>query len=198
MKKLLAALVITLSTAALAQSNANTQQESQTKKHVSTGVDASEVAPSASGSKATKEHKQQEEASAMKKEKEHAFNLSGDLKSSKKDEVTLSRQKEGLPDAQLAVRDQTIVRLDGKTVSAADIPEGSMVRAKFQIEGDNAIAVELDASTPKSVAGGAKKGTKSTKETKHAPAPTGTTPAPTEGTQGTHQGTPSTQPTPQQ
>lgn len=196
MKKLLAALVITLSTAALAQSDVNSQQEQKKSEgRITTGIDANEVLPSASGSKAQKE-KKQEEAAVMNKT--HAFNLSGDLKSSKKNEVTLSRQKEGLPDAELAVRDQTLVLLDGKTATVADIPEGSQVRARFQIDGKDTVAVELNATTPQGVAGGAKKGTKGTKETKPAPAPTGekgTTPAPTQGTQ---QGTPSTQPTPQQ
>ncbi|MGZ3458557.1 MAG: hypothetical protein ACXU86_08635 [Archangium sp.] len=167
MKKLLAALVVTLGTAALAQQadtnpqNAPAQQEPQGAegRHISTGVDASDVAPEMNGAKS--EAKQTEnEAAAMNKA--HAFNLNGTVKKAGHNGVTISRQ--GLPDADLAVRDQTQVMLNGKKVAVADIPEGSQVRAKFQLEGNDTVAVVLDATSPKGMAGSTKKGAKTEKK----------------------------------
>ena len=61
--------------------------------------------------------------------------------------ITLARQ--GLPDADLDVRDQTKVMLDGKKVELKAIPEGAQVRAKFQLEGEQPVAVEINAKSPK-------------------------------------------------
>jgi hypothetical protein len=54
------------------------------------------------------------------------------------------------------VRDQTTVLLDGKKVAVGDIPEGAQVRASFQIDGDDAVALEIKATSPK----GTKKNTR--------------------------------------
>ncbi|MCY1082593.1 hypothetical protein [Archangium lansingense] len=159
MKKLLAALVLTLSSAALAQTdvNQNTQAQDETKKDdsrsIETGVEATDVLPGLSGSKAQK-HDQEKTDALMNKA--NAFNVNGTLKRADNDDIILSRQSQNLPDVELDVRAQTVVLLDGKKVVVGDIPEGAQVRASFQIDGDDAVALELKATSPK----GAKKGTK--------------------------------------
>jgi hypothetical protein len=187
MKKLLAAVVLTLSTAALAQSDVNSkaQQENQRNEtsRVKTGIDSTEVLPGLSGAKS-----EAKQADINLMNKAHAFNVNGIVTKASSGELTLSRQNEKLPDVKLDVRDQTQVMLDGKKVAVADIPEGAQVRASFQLDEDKPVALNVNATSPKGVAGGAKKGAK--KETKGttAPAPA---PAPAPGTQ---QGTTGTQP----
>lgn len=160
MKKLLTALVLTLSSAALAQTAApqNTQAEEQNKKNdtsrIETGVEATDVLPDLSGAKAQKQDEKPTDAALMNKT--HAFKVNGILKGSAMGDITLSRQDLKLPDVDLDVRDQTKVMLDGKKVAVGDIPEGAQVRASFQIDGDDAVAVEINATSPK----GTKKTTK--------------------------------------
>jgi hypothetical protein len=162
MKKLLAAMVLTLSTAALAQADTtqqNTQAQEEQKRNdparIKTGMDASEVAP------AVKDKVDDARAAVgldtakdgtFKTDK--AFSIDGTLKGEAMGGITLARQ--GLPDADLDVRDQTKVMLDGKKVELNAIPEGAQVRAKFQLEGEQPVAVEINAKSPK----GAKKTTK--------------------------------------
>ncbi|WP_257451198.1 hypothetical protein [Archangium lipolyticum] len=176
MKKLLAALAFTLGTAAFAQADTqqNTQAQQEQKSNegrkLSTGIEATEVLPGTSGAQAnkgTQELTQDQQKALMNKA--HAFNVNGTLKDAERDEVTLSRQNLNLPDVELDVRDQTQVMLDGKKVAVGDIPEGAQVRARFQMHGDNAVALELNATSPKGVKKGAKmdKGT-----TQPAPMPT--------------------------
>ncbi|WP_043410817.1 hypothetical protein [Archangium violaceum] len=158
MKKLLTALVLTLSTAALAQTDTTQAQEQHQKNdttRVKTGLDATEVGPAI-------EDKAKEAAAAVGLDTnedgtfktDKAFSVTGTLKGEAGEEITLARQ--GLPDADLDVRDQTKVMLDGKKVAVKDIPEGAQVRAKFQLEGEEPVAVELKATSPK----GAKKSNK--------------------------------------
>ncbi|QRK10277.1 hypothetical protein JQX13_09375 [Archangium violaceum] len=160
MKKLLATLVITLGTAALAQSNVDPKAQKEDQRNdasrIETGIDSTEVLPGLSGSKAQKQADQQQASGAQKSSdaalmnKANAFNLKGTLKKgSDRDEVILSRQNQNLPDVELDVRDQTQVMLDGKKVAVGDIPEGAQVRASFQLVEDDAVAVELNATSPK-------------------------------------------------
>lgn len=197
MKKLLAALVLTLSTAALAQSDVNSKAQRENERNdtsrIKTGIDSTEVLPSLSGAK-----QEAKEADINLMNKAHAFNVNGIVTKASSGELTLSRQNEKLPDVKLDVRDQTQVMLDGKKVAVNDIPEGAQVRASFQLDGDNPVALNVHATSPKGVAGGAKKGAKKgTKGTKGTMAPA---PAPEtqQGTTGTQPGTTGTQPTPQQ
>jgi len=156
MKKLLAAMVLTLSTAALAQMDdtqkQNTQAEEQNKKNdpsrVKTGLDATEVAPAIKDTAkdvADKVGLDTAKDGTFKTDK--AFSVNGTLKGEAKEGITLARQ--GLPDAELDVRDQTKVMLDGKKVELGAIPEGAQVRAKFQLEGEEPVAVEINATSPK-------------------------------------------------
>jgi hypothetical protein len=203
MKKLLAALVLTLSTAALAQSDVDSKAQQENQKNdtsrMKTGIDSTEVLPELSGAKAEKG----QPADVDLMNKAHAFNVKGIATKASSGELTLSRQNEKLPDVKLDVRDQTKAMLDGKKVAVSDIPEGAQVRASFQLDGDDAIALDVNATSPKGVATGTKKSVKKeTKDTKGtmAPAPApAPTPAPapdTQGNMGTHPDTTGTQPAP--
>lgn len=160
MKKLLATLAITLGTAAFAQADTqqNTQAQQEQKNNegrkISTGIEATEVLPGTSGAQA---HKDAQDVNVTKDQhkalmnKTHAFNVNGTLKRLDGNEVVLSRQNQNLPDVDLDVRDQTQVMLDGKKVAVGDLPEGAQVRARFQLDGDDVVAVELNATSPKGV-----------------------------------------------
>jgi hypothetical protein len=78
--------------------------------------------------------------------REAAYDLDGTAKKLTLGKFTIARQ--GLPPATLTVRDETVVMLDGRRVHAKEIPEGAPVRAKFQLEGNATVAVELDARSP--------------------------------------------------
>ncbi|XXF77665.1 hypothetical protein P2318_32125 [Myxococcaceae bacterium GXIMD 01537] len=75
-----------------------------------------------------------------------AFDIQGTLRSASDDDITLNRQ--GLPEAELDVRRNTVVQLDGKTVKANELPAGAQVRAKFQLDGDDIVAVRVEAQSP--------------------------------------------------
>jgi hypothetical protein len=159
MKKLLATLAITLGTAAFAQADTqqNTQAQQEQKNNegrkITTGIEATEVLPGTSGAQANKDTKDVNVTKDQKAlmNKTHAFNVNGTLKRLDGNEVILSRQTQNLPDVDLDVRDQTQVMLDGKKVAVGDIPEGAQVRARFQLDGDDVVAVELNATSPKGV-----------------------------------------------
>jgi len=175
MKKLLTALVVTLSTAAMAeqpatQSQAQQEQQRNEGRRVTTGVDATEVAPAIKdtakdvGNKVTGAAKDTQQAAEKTADRaaektgidqakegtfklDKAFSARGTLKNTGGGGVTLVRP--GLPDANLDVRPETIVKLDGKKVESNAIPEGAAVRARFQLEGEEIVAVELNATSPK-------------------------------------------------
>lgn len=201
MKKLLTALVLTLSTAALAQSDVDSKAQQENQKNdtsrMKTGIDSTEVLPELSGAKAEKEKEKPADVDLMNKA--HAFNVKGVVTKASGGDITLSRQTDKLPDVKLDVRDQTKVMLDGKKVALGDIPEGAQVRASFQLDGDDAVALDVNATSPKGVATGGKKATK--KETKDTKGTTAPAPAPapapdTQGNMGTHPDTTGTQPAP--
>jgi hypothetical protein len=162
MKKLISALALCIGTAAFANVAQDAQQQpkpstaEQHDKGPGTGVDATEVGPAIGKAAGADEESKKNEQLTFKKE--GAFNIRGTAKSPKDSGLTLERS--GLPPAELAVKDQTKVTLDGKQVKAAAIPEGAPVRARFQINGDNLVAVEIMATTPKGTATGGS-GTKS-------------------------------------
>jgi hypothetical protein len=168
MKKLIAALALCVGTAAFAHDTQDkaqkAQQEQSEKKRDATqvftqqpgdsikesqrkaeeGVDATEVGPAIG--KAAKD------ATGIQTESEgtfkvaQAFTLTGTLKDATLEGVTIERR--GLPAADLDVREKTVVWLDGKKVKDVDaLPEGAQVRAKFQLEGQDIVAVELRATS---------------------------------------------------
>jgi hypothetical protein len=71
--------------------------------------------------------------------------MKGTLKDKTAEGVTIERP--GLPAADLDIRDKTLVWLDGKKVDKDALPEGAQVRAKFQLEGQDIVAVELRATS---------------------------------------------------
>jgi hypothetical protein len=168
MKKLIAALAICVGTAAFAE-DANkaekAQQAQQEKKRDATqvftqkpgdsikeaqrdaeeGIDATEVGPKIG--KAAKDVTGVQTESEGTFKTAQAFSMKGTLKDRSLEGVTLERP--GLPAADLDVRDKTVVWLDGKKVKADALPEGAQVRAKFQLEGQDIVAVELRATSPK-------------------------------------------------
>jgi hypothetical protein len=171
MKKLIAALALCVGTAAFAENvNQNgkvqeTQQAQENKKRDATqvftqqpgdsireaqrdaeeGVDATQVGP--------KIGKTAKDVTGIQTENEgtfktaQAFTMKGTIKDKTLEGVTIERP--GLPAADLDIRDKTLVWLDGKKVKADALPEGAQVRAKFQLEGQDIVAVELRATSAK-------------------------------------------------
>jgi hypothetical protein len=169
MKKLIAALAICVGTAAFANdmdSKVQKEQEAQqAKKRDATqvftqkpgdsikesqqkaeeGIDATQVGPKIS--------KKAKDLTGIQTESEgtfkaaQAFTLTGTLKDKTMEGVTIERH--GLPAADLDIRDKTAVWLDGKKVNKDALPEGAQVRAKFQLEGQDIVAVELHATSAK-------------------------------------------------
>ena len=183
MKKLIAALAICVGTAAFANdTTANDklqkeQEAQQAKKRDATqvftqqpgdsiqesqrnaneGMDATEVGPKIS--------KKVKDITGVQTESEgtfkaaQAFSMTGTIKDKTSEGVTIERK--GLPAADLDIRDKTALWLDGKKVNKDALPEGAQVRAKFQLEGQDIVAVELHATSPKGT------GVKSDKSMKH-------------------------------
>jgi hypothetical protein len=172
MKKLIAALALCVGTAAFAE-NANqndkaqeSQQAQQNKKRDATqvftqkpgdsiheaqrkaekGVDATEVGPKIGNTAKDVLGVQTESEGTFKTSQ--AFTMKGTIKDKTLEGVTIERP--GLPAADLDIRDKTAVWLDGKKVKADALPEGAQVRAKFQLEGQDIVAVELRAISIKS------------------------------------------------
>jgi hypothetical protein len=170
MKKLIAALALCVGTAAFAEDANNdkvqkTQQAQQEKKRDASqvftqkpgdsikesqrdakeGVDATEVAPKIG--KAAKDVTGIQTESEGTFKTAQAFTMKGTIKDKTMEGVTIERP--GLPAADLDIRDKTLVWLDGKKVKADALPEGAQVRAKFQLEGQDVVAVELRATSGK-------------------------------------------------
>ncbi|RKG61873.1 hypothetical protein D7X30_00570 [Corallococcus sp. AB011P] len=158
MKKLIIAAVMCLGTTAFAQETTGTPENpgpsapsSRQHGRRSTGIEAQQVGPaigdaakSVVGAQTSKEEAAQ---TGVWKEK-HAFNMEGTVKAKDKDDITLAR-KDTLPEVKLEVRDKTKVTLDDQPAKVSDLPEGANVRAKFQLEGDDSVALELKATSPK-------------------------------------------------
>ncbi|WP_375755113.1 hypothetical protein [Corallococcus exercitus] len=161
MKKIIVAAVMCLGTAAFAQDTTGTPQNpskdapsARQMNGPSTGVEAQEVGPAISdtakkvvGADTSKDKADAANKTGLWKEKD-AFSMNGTVKAKDDDDITLARTGT-LPEVKLDVRDQTKVTLDGKAVKASELPEGASVRAKFQLEGDDSIALELKATSPK-------------------------------------------------
>lgn len=169
MKKLIAALAICVGTTAFAADNPQKVQEAQqaqqekkrdatqvftqkpgdsikeSKRDAEEGIDATEVGPKISEKAKDVSGVQTESEGTFKVAQ--AFEIRGTLKDRNLEGVSIERK--GLPAADLDVRDKTVVWLDGKKVKADALPEGAQVRAKFQLEGQDIVAVELRATSPK-------------------------------------------------
>ncbi|HVG60388.1 MAG TPA: hypothetical protein VNA24_17655 [Hyalangium sp.] len=171
MKKLIAALALCVGTAAFAE---NTHQSDKTQKmqeaqqnkerdatqvftqqpgdsireaqrDAEEGVDATQVGPKIGKTAKDVTGIQTESQGTFKTAQ--AFSMKGTIKDKTLEGVTIERP--GLPEADLDIRDKTLVWLDGKKVKADALPEGAQVRAKFQLEGQDIVAVELRATSVK-------------------------------------------------
>lgn len=171
MKKLIAALAICVGTAAFANDTTATdkvqkaeQKQAEKKRDASQvftqkpgdsikesqrdaeeGVDATQVGPKIAKTAKDVTGIQTESEGTFKTAQ--AFTLTGKLKDKTAEGVTIERT--GLPAADLDIRDKTAVWLDGKKVDKDALPEGAQVRAKFQLEGQDIVAVELRATSMK-------------------------------------------------
>lgn len=150
MKKLILAVALTLSGVAFATNPANDDLSKRPQTRAAdtdAKVDATEVGPGIRDAA-----KDVGKTVGLETEDEGTFKLSGAYKIEGKVEapeggrVTIAR--EGLPDASLDIRDETLVMLDGKKVEASELPEGADVRAQFQIEGQETVALKLEAKAP--------------------------------------------------
>ncbi|MFB1483110.1 hypothetical protein [Corallococcus sp. RDP092CA] len=158
MKKLIVATVMCLGTAAFAQETSGTPENpapsapsSRQHNGPSTGIQAQQVGPaigdaakSLVGADTSKDKAAQ---TGVWKEKD-AFSLEGTVKAKDDDDITLAR-KDTLPEVKLDVRERTKVTLDDKPATLSELPEGARVRAKFQLDGDDSVALELKATSPK-------------------------------------------------
>lgn len=171
MKRLIATLALCVGTAAFAEgANQNdkaqsAQQAQQDKKRDATqvftqqpgdsireaqrdaeeGIDATQVGPKIEQAAKDVAGIQTESEGTFKVDQ--AFTMRGTIKDKTLEGVTIERK--GLPAADLDLRDKTVVWLDGKKVKADALPEGAQVRAKFQVEGQDIVAVELRATSAK-------------------------------------------------
>jgi hypothetical protein len=130
-------------------------------------VDASEVGPKAKEQwhqtkEGTKDHaKEYGRQLGLSTEEEgtfslkDAFSLNGLIKEGGRGEITIER--EGLPEAVLDIRDQTVVTVDGQRVEAKELKEGMQIRAMFQLEGEETVALKVDAKSAGKGVGGAGK-----------------------------------------
>jgi hypothetical protein len=168
MKKLIAALALCVGTAAFANNTDEKVQKEQAQptrtkegpsqfvqkpgdsikeaqRDAEKGVDATEVGPAVG--KAAKDVTGMQTESEGTFKTAQAFSLTGTIKDKTMEGVTIERK--GLPAADLDIRDKTAVWLDGKKVNKDALVEGAQVRAKFQLEGQDIVAVELKATSPK-------------------------------------------------
>lgn len=139
MKKLLAALMVLGSTAAFAQIDASELGTKAREETHEAGQGAKQQAQDVGKKLGMATEDQGTFRSAQ------AFNLKGTLKDSGREEVTVERKN--LPPATLDIRDKTAVYINGKKAKPSDLQKGMDVKAKFQLEGNEVVAVRLDAKT---------------------------------------------------
>ena len=72
-----------------------------------------------------------------------AFEIQGTVSKKSGNSVTIARPN--LPAADLKLSDQTEITLNGQKVNANALSEGTPVRARFQLSGDQPVAVSIDA-----------------------------------------------------
>lgn len=82
----------------------------------------------------------------------NAYEVKGTVTETDDDDITLRR--EGLPRIELEVSNShTKITLDGKEAKLRDLSPGTEVRASFQIDGDDIVAITLEGKS----GGGSKK-----------------------------------------
>ncbi len=150
MKRVLLAGLLTLSGVALAEGT-------EKKKG---GVDASEVGSEVEkGWDKTKESVGMGGSGAVDQKaamlsNAPTFNISGDVAEARGGSISV--QRPALPPAKLDVKDFTKITLDGKPVEAKYLPRGARIQARFQLDGDNPVALTIQARSASAVGGSGK------------------------------------------
>ena len=85
-------------------------------------------------------------ADARLMQESQAYLLRGTVSHTGSQSLQISRP--GMPAAELTIRTNSVLLLDGHGLSkVSQFPEGAVVRAKFQLEGGEAIAVKVEATS---------------------------------------------------
>jgi hypothetical protein len=74
-----------------------------------------------------------------------AYKLKGTVELAGPRQISIAR--EGLPPVVLEVRDKSMIKLDGQMAKSEELPRGAEVNGRFQLEGDNPVAVKLEAKS---------------------------------------------------
>lgn len=143
MKKILAAAMVFVGGAAFAQVDATEVDDAAKEMGQTTKENVKELGKQAGMVTA--------DQGTFKEAK--AFKIKGEIKQGGRGEITLARQ--GLPDAVLDIRGETKIFVDGKKAEADMLKEGMKIDAKFQLEGEESVAVHVHAKSPKRGMGGA-------------------------------------------
>lgn len=99
---------------------------------------------------AQEEHQQvQQQSRQLFQGKVKTWDLEGTVTSVDPTRHEITIQRENLPDAHLALVDDTKITLDGKQATMQELQEGAEVRAKFQLAEGTPVAVSLDAKPSK-------------------------------------------------
>ena len=151
MKKLLTAVMLFAAPAAFAQTDAS-DVESKMKENAQKVENAAR-----GGTKQEREQKKLKEQAMFEKGSE-AFEVDGTVRKVERNKITLSRKD--LPDVKLEIEDQTKIQVDGQQVTAGQLKDrlrmGDQVQARFQLDGDEPVALELKAQKSQGVGGSGK------------------------------------------
>ena len=147
MRKLVMALVLGVSAGALAQDGGTKKSDARTDLGAALHTGTHKIQELERKVRGTDGGSGSAQGAPSEKELSQAFDLKGTVKSPSAAFLTV--QREGLPAASLSVRDRTQVTLDGKPVDVKDLPEGAQVRAKFQLEGEEPVALRIEAKAVK-------------------------------------------------
>jgi hypothetical protein len=126
MKKLLTALLVCTGSLALAQGSGQGAQQQQYPR----------------------QQQQQQQGQMGSKglfNPQQAYEIQGTLAEPEGGELAIARSN--LPRVDLDVRDETRFLLDGRQVEQEQLQPGMPVRARFQIDGDELVAVEIRATS---------------------------------------------------
>lgn len=139
MKRVLMAGILALSGVALAEGTSSKKKgvdASQVGSEVEKGWDKTKESVGMGGSGAV-------DQKAAMLSNEPTFNISGEVAEAKGGSISV--QRTALPPAKLDVKDFTRITLDGKPVEAKYIPRGARIQARFQLDGDNPVALSIQA-----------------------------------------------------
>lgn len=149
MKRVLLAGLLTLSGVALADGDKKKGgvDASQVGTEVEKGWDKTKESVGMGGSGAA-------DQKAAMLSNEPTFNISGEIEEARGGSISV--QRPALPPAKLDVKDFTKITLDGKPVEAKYLPRGARIQARFQLDGDDPVALSIQARSAGAVGGSGK------------------------------------------